>query len=48
MNNLDVQTEIDRLKASLKSAKHDSATVAAWMDWDRIIYHEDPKLDYMN
>jgi len=40
------QAEVESLQKIIKSAEHDTIIINAWMDWDNIIYLNDPDLDF--
>lgn len=41
------EAEVASLKKVIKSAKHDTTIVNAWVAWDDIIYVVDPELDFV-
>ncbi|MDG1333426.1 MAG: tetratricopeptide repeat protein [Crocinitomicaceae bacterium] len=42
----DEKQQIDSLKQLIKTAKHDTTIIRAWMTWDNIIYYQDEDLDF--
>ena len=41
------QAQIDSLQRIIKTAKHDTIIVNAWVAWDNIVYKTDPELDFV-
>lgn len=40
------EAQVDSLKRVIKTAKHDTTIINAWIAWDNIIYAADPELDW--
>lgn len=41
------QAQVDSLKQVIKTAKHDTIIVNAWIAWDNIIWKADPEMDFL-
>jgi serine phosphatase RsbU (regulator of sigma subunit)/Tfp pilus assembly protein PilF len=43
----DQQAQVDSLQQVIKTAKHDTIIVNAWIAWDNIVWRSDPEMDFV-
>jgi serine phosphatase RsbU (regulator of sigma subunit)/Tfp pilus assembly protein PilF len=43
----DQQSQVDSLQQVIKTAKHDTIIVNAWIAWDNIVWRADPDMDFV-